>query len=232
VPRGLNLIGADYPVVESLPGVLLARQNNRGFEGIAQLPGGDLILALQSPLALPTKKAGETSRTTRFVRFSPRRERVTAEYAYQFDPVDVIDPGAEGDQSEAKISALIAAGPERLLVEERTDAAARVYAIELRRLTNLLGTRWDAPTTSPSLEQLADPAVAGVRVPAKRLVIDLATVPGVPGKIEGLALAGSNLLAVINDNDFGMTDGPGAFDPSGRLVDSGIETRLRYVRLR
>jgi hypothetical protein len=117
-------------------------------------------------------------------------------------------------------------------VEERTDAAARVYAIELRRLTNLLGTRWDAPTTSPSLEQLADPAVAGVRVPAKRLVIDLATVPGVPGKIEGLALAGSNLLAVINDNDFGMTDGPGAFDPSGRLVDSGIETRLRYVRLR
>ena len=40
-------------------------------------------------------------------------------------------------------------------------------------------------------------------MPAKRLVIDLATVPGVPGKIEGLALAGPNLLAVINDNEFG-----------------------------
>ncbi len=27
-------------------------------------------------------------------------------------------------------------------------------------------------------------------------------------------------LALINDNDFGMTDGAGVFDPQGRLVDS------------
>lgn len=38
-------------------------------------------------------------------------------------------------------------------------------------------------------------------------------------------------LALINDNDFGMTDGAGAFDAQGRLVDSGIETTVTYVRL-
>ena len=39
-------------------------------------------------------------------------------------------------------------------------------------------------------------------------------------------------LAVINDNDFGMTDGPGAFDAAGNLNDSGAETRLVTIRLR
>jgi len=28
-----------------------------------------------------------------------------------------------------------------------------------------------------------------------------------------------------------MTDGPGAFDAQGRLIDSGIETTVTYVRL-
>jgi hypothetical protein len=38
-------------------------------------------------------------------------------------------------------------------------------------------------------------------------------------------------LVVINDNDFGMTDGPAAFDAGGNLVDSGIETTLVTIRL-
>lgn len=44
-------------------------------------------------------------------------------------------------------------------------------------------------------------------------------------------MVGRNTLALINDNDFGMTDGPEAFDAPGRLVDSGIETTVTYVRL-
>jgi hypothetical protein len=38
-------------------------------------------------------------------------------------------------------------------------------------------------------------------------------------------------LALINDNDFGMTDGAEAFDTEGRLVDSGVETTITYVRV-
>ncbi len=230
VPEGLDLTGADYPVVEALPSILLHRKINRGFEGLAQLPCGDLVMALQSPLSVPDTAAGEASRTTRLLRFSPRKKAVTAEYAYRFDPVNVVDP-SEDDTSELKISSVVAVGGNRLLVEERTDKAARLQLVRLDRGADILGGPWDDDTTSPSLEQLADPAAAGVPVLAKQLVVDLGSVAGVPGKIEGVARVDRDTLAVINDNDFGMTDGTGAFDSQGRLVDSGIETTVTYVRL-
>ncbi|MGW2823747.1 esterase-like activity of phytase family protein [Streptomyces sp. NPDC001443] len=230
VPKGLELTGADYPVVQSLPAVLLHRKINRGFEGLAQLPCGDLVMALQSPLSLPDADVGNASRTTRLLRFSPKKRAVTAEYAYRFDPVDVVDP-SEDDTSELKISSVVAVGGDRLLVEERTDKAARLQLIRLDRRENILGSVWDDDTTSPSLEQLDDPTAAGVPVPAKRLVVDLGEVAGVPGKIEGVARVDHDTLALINDNDFGMTDGAGAFDAQGRLVDSGIKTTVTYVRL-
>ncbi|MFD4505418.1 esterase-like activity of phytase family protein [Streptomyces sp. NPDC058457] len=230
VPKGLNLTGTDYPVVEALPSVFLHRKTNRGFEGLALLPDGDLVLALQSPLSLPDGDAGDASRTTRLLRFSPRKKAVTAEYAYRFDPVNVVDP-SEDDTSELKISSIVAAGGDRLLVEERTDRAARLEEVKLDRRSDILGGAYDDDTTSPSLEQLDDPAAAGVPVLGKRLVVDLNTVTGVPLKIEGIARVDHDTLALINDNDFGMTDGAGAFDAQGRLVDSGIETTLVYVRL-
>lgn len=230
VPEGLNLRGADYPVVEALPGILLHRKVNRGFEGLAQLPGGDLVMAVQSPLSVPDEDAGEASRTVRLLRFSPKQRAVTAEYAYRFDPVGVVDPG-EGDTSELKISSVVAVGPNRLLVEERTDKAARLHAVSLTRRADILGGRWDDDATRPSLEQLDDPAASGVPVLKKRLVVDLGTVDGIPGKIEGVALVDRRTLALINDNDFGMADGAEAFDKDGRLVDSGVETTVTYVRL-
>ncbi|MEV0320166.1 esterase-like activity of phytase family protein [Streptomyces sp. NPDC050658] len=230
VPEGLNLSGADYPVVEALPGILLNRKVNRGFEGLAQLPGGDLVMAVQSPLSLPDEEAGEGSRTARLLRFSPKKQTVTAEYAYRFDPVGVVDPG-EDDTSELKISSVVAVGRDRLLVEERTDKAARLQTVKLDRRADILGDRWDDTATQPSLEQLDDPADSGVPVLKKRLVVDLGRVQGVPDKIEGVALVNSRTLALINDNDFGMTDGPEAFDENGRLVDSGVESTVLYVRL-
>ncbi|MFE9685935.1 esterase-like activity of phytase family protein [Streptomyces sp. NPDC006285] len=230
VPKGLRLTGTGYPVVEALPSVLLHRKINRGFEGLALLPGGDLVLAVQSPLSLPDTDAGEESLTTRLLRFSPKKRAVTAEYAYRFDPVGVVDPG-EDDTSELKISSVVAVGRDRLLVEERTDKAARLQVVRLSRGADILGDEWDDSTTSPSLEQLADPAASGVPVLRKRLVVDLGKVKGVPGKIEGVARVDRDTLALINDNDFGMTDGTEAFDAQGRLVDSGIETTVTYVRL-
>ncbi|MET8244139.1 esterase-like activity of phytase family protein [Streptomyces sp. NPDC005202] len=230
VPKGLGLTGTDYPVVEALPSVLLHRKINRGFEGLTQLPSGDLVMALQSPLSLPDGDAGGASRTTRLLRFSPTKQAVTAEYAYRFDPVNVVDPN-EDDTSELKISSVVAVGRDRLLIEERTDKAARLQLVKLRRDADILGGPWDDDTTSPSLEQLDDPAAAGVPVLAKRLVVDLGTVAGVPGKIEGIARVDDDTLALINDNDFGMTDGAGAFDAQGRLIDSGIETTVTFVRL-
>ncbi len=230
VPEGLKLTGADYPVVEALPAVLLTRKTNRGFEGLAQLPGGDLVVGLQSPLLNPSKATGEASLTTRLLRFSPRKGKVTGEYAYRFDPVGTVDPG-ETKTSELKLSSVVAIGPETLLVQERTDKASRLHSVVLRPANNILGTAWDSTATTPSLEALPDPAAAGVPVLRKTLAIDFNTVPGVPGKIEGVAVVNPWTLALMNDNDFGMTDGPAAFDAEGRLVDSGVESTLVYVRL-
>ncbi|MFD8686413.1 esterase-like activity of phytase family protein [Streptomyces sp. NPDC059651] len=230
VPEGLNLTGADYPVVEALPGILLHRKVNRGFEGLALLPGGDLVLAVQSPLSLPDQDAGEASRNVRLLRFSTKKRAVTAEYAYRFDAVDVVDPG-EDDTSELKISSVVAIGGNDLLVEERTDRAARLHRVTLPRGAGILGSRWDVPSAAPSYEELVDPAVSGVPVLRKSLVVDLGTVPGVPGKIEGVAVTGRDTLALINDNDFGMTDGAGAFDADGRLVGSGIGTSVTLLKL-
>lgn len=230
VPEGLDLEGADYPVVEALPGILLHRKVNRGFEGLALLPGGDLVLAVQSPLSLPDEDAGEASRNVRLLRFSTKKRAVTAEYAYRFDAVGVVDPG-EDDTSELKISSVVAVGGKELLIEERTDRAARLHRVTLPRGAGILGSRWDVPSASPSYEELANPAASGVPVLRKSLVVDLGKVPGVPGKIEGIAVTGRDTLALINDNDFGMTDGAGAFDADGRLVDSGIETSVTLLKL-
>lgn len=230
VPEGLKLSGADYPVAEALPGILLHRKGNRGFEGLAQLPGGDLVMAVQSPLSVPDENSGDASRTTRLLRFSPKKQAVTAEYAYRFDAVGVVDPG-EDDTSELKISSVVAVGRERLMVEERTDKAARLHTVKLDRRSDILGEQWDDDTTKPSLEQLDDPAASGVPVLKKGLLVDLGRIDGVPGKIEGVARVNSHTLALINDNDFGMTDGAEAFDEEGRLVDSDVETRVTYVRL-
>ncbi|MEU6018070.1 esterase-like activity of phytase family protein [Streptomyces sp. NPDC047515] len=230
VPQGLGLTGADYPVVEALPGVLLNRRINRGFEGLALLPGGDLVMAVQSPLSLPDQDAGESSRNVRLLRFSTKKRAVTAEYAYRFDPVDVVDPG-EDDTSELKISSVVAVGRDGLLVEERTDRVARLHRVTLPRGSGILGSAWDDPMTSPSYEELSDPSASGVPTLRKSLVVDLGEVTGVPGKVEGVAVTGRDTLALINDNDFGMTDGAEAFDANGRLVDSGIDTSVTLLKL-
>ncbi|MGX2997348.1 esterase-like activity of phytase family protein [Streptomyces sp. JNUCC 64] len=230
VPEGLKLRGADYPVIEALPSILLNRKQNRGFEALTVLPGGDLVIAVQSPLLVPDKAAGEASRNLRLLRFSPEEGEVTGEYAYRVDPVNVVDP-AEHDQSELKVSALVPVGPRTVLVQERTDRTARLHRVTLPTDEGILDSRWDDVTTSPSYEQTEDLAAAGVDVLAKDLVVDLGKIPGVPGKVEGAALVGRDTLALINDNDFGMSDGPDAFDQNGRLRDSGLNTRITHVKL-
>ncbi|NUR92437.1 MAG: esterase-like activity of phytase family protein [Nonomuraea sp.] len=223
VPKGLNLKGAGYPVHEALPAILATRQQNRGIEalGVSQAERA-LYLAVQSPLANPDKKTGKASSTARVLRVDLRTGRPTGEWAYTMENVAAFDPAAE--QGDMKISALTVLGPGRLLLQERTDAVARLYTVDLRRATNLLGGPYDDPATTPSLESSLP---SNVTVAPKKLAVDLAAIPGLPGKIEGVALIDPMTIAVANDNDFGM----GTFDADGRLVDSGVASRILTIRL-
>ncbi|MBI3470291.1 MAG: esterase-like activity of phytase family protein [Candidatus Solibacter usitatus] len=227
IPAGVVLAGTDYVVSAVLPAIYGAkRKRNRGFEGLAITPNQKtLIAALQSPLSNPTSAVGNASRNTRLLLFDIESELPVAEYVYRFQPSTEF---AATDPAEMKVSAVVALDEHRLLVLERTDAVAKIYRVDLRRGTNILGSRWDDLATSPSLEALSNPAAAGVTVLPKDLVIDLSTVPGVPQKIEGLAVLDDGMrIAISNDNDFDV----GTFDANCNNVGAGAKSKILEIRL-
>jgi hypothetical protein len=186
----------NYRVKKYLPKILNFRRQNRGFEGLAITPDETtLFLAVQSPLEYPTRTLGRASRMIRILRFDIGAERVTGEFAYQFDEVCSflgLAAGCSTAPDEMKISSMSAINATSLLVDERTDTVAKIYRVELSNASNILGSSWDnvaaAPTdTTPALETLTNPASQGITLLPKTLVVDLAPF-GLPTKIEGISL--------------------------------------------
>jgi hypothetical protein len=51
--------------------------------------------------------------------------------------------------------------------------------------------------------------------------VDLTALPGIPGKIEGIAILDGHTLAVANDNDFRRRDDRQGGDNVGRAFAAG-----------
>ncbi|MFN7971427.1 MAG: esterase-like activity of phytase family protein [Acidobacteriota bacterium] len=214
VPVGLGLRGADYEVDEVLPAILLDRRPNRGFEALALASDGKTLYAgLQSPLLHPGERASESSRTTRILALEAATGRPLGEYAYALDTA----PGPK--REPLMLSALTALPGGGLLALERPDDDARVYRLDVSRATDMLGSRWDLPSTRPSFESIDELATKDVSPIAKELVVDLGNLPGVPGKIEGLTVVDSRTIAIANDNDFGIAEGLG---PKGARANPSV----------
>ncbi len=199
VPSGLQddyvAAGTDYPVSGSLPAGLSARRGNRGFEDIALLPDGrTVVAALQSSVVVP----GDRDRIVTGARRLRRHDRYDSlhEYAYRFDAASTFAAGTRG--RDLKISALIPVDQTHVIVEERTDTEARFHTIEL------------------------DPADPLVTEEDKTLLVNLAGLAGVPGKVEGAALKNASTLVVISDNDFGFV--PRAYALDEDVESSGVKT--------
>ena len=230
VPEGLKLDGTDYPVAAVLPAIYTKRKVNRGFEGLALSRDQQTLYAvLQSPLLNPDKKIGEESRNTRLIVFDIPSEKVIAEYAYRFDVAKDFDPNPKTTPDEMKLSGVAFINPTTLLVLERTDAVAKLYSVDLNKATNILNSKWDDPKTVPSLEALADPATANVRVLPKSLVVDLSSLAGMPEKIEGVALVDPNTIAVSNDNDFDSEESQ--YDAEGNNIGKGKVSQILRIFL-
>jgi hypothetical protein len=227
VPEGVALPDAGYPVEATLPAIYGLRQNNRGFEGLALSGDGQTLFAvLQSPLSNPDHETGEASRSGRILAVNTASGRPVAEYVYALEDAAAFDPALEdSDQSEVKLSGLIWLDESTLLVLERTDEVARLYRVDLNGATDILGSEWDDPATSPSLESLDDPAAAGVQPLPKTLAVDLAAIPDLPDKIEGVAMVDADTIAVSNDIDFAVGD----FDGAGRLQETGNQSQLVVI---
>ena len=230
IPEGLNLEGTDYPVAKVLPSIYGKRKINRGFEGIAlSMDEKTLYMVLQSPLLNPDRKTGEVSRNTRVLVFDIPSEKVTAEYVYRFDVSKEFDPNPKNTPDEMKLSGVIAMNPTTLLILERTDLVAKLYSVDLSQATNVLGSKWNDAKTAPTLEALADPATAEVRVLPKSLVLDLSSLAGMPEKIEGIALIDQNTIAVSNDNDFDSEESK--YDAEGNNIGKGKISQILGISL-
>ncbi len=225
IPIGEQLDGADYDVAAVLPAIYNRRQDNRGFEGLAISSDRKTLFAgLQSPLENPNKKAAEASRNTRILAFSIADERPTAEYVYQFDLADDLEPGAR--PRDMKIGAMAVTAADKMLVLERTDKAARVYSVDLSKATNILDTK-SAAAGKDSIEKTDDLATIGIKPLPKTLVADLSKLDGIPEKLEGLAVVDRTTIAVVNDNDFGFK----GFDNDGNAIPTGVKSKLIVIRL-
>lgn len=194
-----------------LPRVLNRRRSNRGFEGVTVDPGsGELVTMLQGPLDNP-RAAGRRSVAIRLLVVDPS-SGASRQYLYPLDDPDHL------------VSDIAALGPGRFLVLERDDRfgndpedpsrAKRIYRIDLDGATDLSDPE-DRPTGrlwgGRTLEEMSpgDREEEGIVPVSKDLVLDLLSIPGgfPHDKAEGMALVDDSTLLVVNDDDFGITDG-------------------------
>lgn len=178
-----------------LPEHYLKRRLNRGFEGLA-LAGGSLFSFLQSSLTsdrdvarvLEISKSGE-----------PR-----AEFGYPFEPTP------DGAESIERIGDAVAIGPGRFLVIEQnestgTDAFRRVYEFDVRGATDLL--RFDGGKKLTRKDICSTGGKQKCFIPGKKTLVADLVEAGLRKyeKAEGLAVVDDRTIAVMTDNDFGVS---------------------------
>jgi Esterase-like activity of phytase len=208
VPEGTDLDGAAYPVEARLPAIAARRQLNRGFEAIALSPGGRwLFLAFQSPLAHPDEAAHEQGRHVRLWRLDAESGEFAAQYLYPLDPPETFrrdrakKPLERGD---LKVSELVWAGADSLLVLERGSETTRIYRVTPSDEFAVPAEHIDV-ATRPTVEELsAGEEGPGLPVLAKSLLFDSDDAPEVGADLEGMAILSPRELLLVNDNDFGV----------------------------
>ncbi len=197
---------ADAEIVANLPPILSKRQGNRGFESIAISPDERfLYVIMQNALANPDAAAFNAARNVRLFKIERQSGNLVGEWVYQLDDPRSFGLDPSERQSDPRISELTALGLDRLLVLERTEGTTKLHEITLDGATNILGSRWDDPSTRPTLEQSNDLAAVSVTPLPKTLRFDTARdLKDAPAKIEGMAFLADGTLVLINDNDFGI----------------------------
>lgn len=224
VPRGRESVMISGPqAIGNLPEILGKRPRNRGFEGLAITPDQKTLMAIvQSPLTNPSATVGNRSRVIRLIAFDVVTEMPTAEYVYVMQGVNEFAP-SPNNPTEMKISSIASLDQWRFIVDERTDLRAKIFRVDIRNATNILGSKWDLLATSPSLESFAAYIVGLntvtntlaenlVQELGKELVLDLGTLRQpdgtlypTPQKIEGMTVLNGKTIAFANDNDFGVS---------------------------
>jgi hypothetical protein len=198
---------ADTEISATLPAILSKRQSNRGIESLALSPDeAFLYFMLQSPLANPNVNTYTKAKNTRLFKMNSATGKLLGEYVYRLDDPQNFALDPSDNQSSPRVSEMTAIGMDRLMVLERTKKTTKLYETTLAGATDILGSKWDLETTKPSLEKKKNLEKSGINLVEKILRFDTARdFKDAPVKIEGMAVLGDGALALINDNDFGIT---------------------------
>jgi len=224
-----------FPGKKSLPKVLALRRPNRGMESLTITPDGKTLVGLmQNPVDNPDSSVRKTSRLNRLVAFDPRTG-ASKQYTYMIDATSAV------------VSEIAAITDHTFIVSERDQRfqgdpkspskLKRIYKIDISQATEVSDPD-DSPNgkrvNGKTLEQLSDAELneAGIVPVTKELVVDLLALPGgyPHDKAEGLAVISDTMIAVSNDDDFGIVpDGKGGIAPK-RLpgANNMIDTNSVY----
>jgi hypothetical protein len=225
----------------TLPLVLARRRPNRGMEGLTLTPDGKTLVGLmQSPMYNPSSATVSGSTVLRVVTFD-LATGATKQYAYLMENSSLTGCSEIAAVTNTTFLALERDG----LYSGNTTSPAtfkRVYQFDLAGATDISDPA-NAATgklyNNQTVEQLKDQAgltTAGVVPVKKTLVLDLlaATTPVYPhDKAEGIALIGKDLLAISNDDDFGVLDnGSNGFAPKILPATGKVDVnRIYFIKL-
>lgn len=200
---------------KKLPLVFAKRRANRGMEGLTITPDGKTLVGImQFPLYNPSKDAVKNSLVIRIVTMDIATGN-TKQYAYMMERTDL-----------QAVSEIAAVSNSTFIVLERDDKYAttatrgdvfkKIYHIDLAGATDISDPNNGVNGLFPgngkkTIEELKDAKSLkdyNIKPVTKTLVADLMTdikelYPH--DKAEGLAVINSSLIAVCNDDDFGVT---------------------------
>jgi hypothetical protein len=195
-----------------LPESFRNRRPNRGLEGLAVTPSGDVVAALQSTISLkgPAGSGLDTKKTAPFIRAMRRNVRSGTVTEFAIPLLDRFK-----DNGEAKVGDLVALSEDSFLMITQGKLKDGTFGSFIDKLETKGACDLTAVQTPdgrplefvPSLAALAD-----LCTPARvTQLVRLEDFGWTHSKAEGLALVDKHTVAVINDNDFGVGDeGPDA----------------------
>ncbi|MEA2115877.1 MAG: esterase-like activity of phytase family protein, partial [Thermodesulfobacteriota bacterium] len=196
------------------------RALNRGIESMAASPDEKyLYFAMQSPLANPDKDTYKKSRQVRIIKIDRLAGKVVGEYVYLIDTPDTFgrdNRKKKRKQNDVKVSELTAVDADRMVVLERISSTTRFFLVDLKTGDNILGSTWDDPAITPTLEQSDGTAIKTL---TKKLLLDTDVRGGLMKKVEGLAWLGGDQWIMVNDNDFGIEGDPTYIVPVTMAVE-------------
>jgi hypothetical protein len=225
-----------------IPAVFATRKPNRGMEGLAITPDGKTLVGMmQSPMLNPSKSAVANSTILRILTFNIQTG-ATKQYAYVMDNITLTG-----------VSDIVAVNATTFLTVERDALFAgdpvapatfkKIFKIDISNATDISDPNNGANgklyngNTVEQLNDLAGLTAAGITPVTKTQVLDLIKdlpTPYPHDKCEGLALLPGNILAISNDDDFGVMDnGNSGFAPkilpATKTVD---DNTIYFVKLK